>query len=338
MRFALALGLLALLVTAAGASARDTAQGVQRGFQPEAAAAVGTRNLWVLGGHVLLRSTDSGKHFRRVALPSLPSEDSDPTFEFANAHDGFAYVEDGAPLYVTHDGGTSWHRAGPAGKVVAFALGGGDAYVVFGHVLERSPVGRSAWRKLTVPAPRLPVSLAARGSDVWFLGPPRHRPDFDTIARSSDRGRAFEPRKGPCLSELGGTLVPAPDGVVWAVCPSGTMAWLTLSTNDGRSFSIRSFHDPGGVRQPSLINSARIVAASSRLAVLSRGGGGALLRTTDAGRHWKRVPGTARIQDVFWLAFTTRRVGAAVVRTGQRMVQLWRTTDAGASWHPVAIP
>lgn len=130
MRFALALGLLALLVTAAGASARDTAQGVQRGFQPEAAAAVGTRNLWVLGGHVLLRSTDSGKHFRRVALPSLPSEDSDPTFEFANAHDGFAYVEDGAPLYVTHDGGTSWHRAGPAGKVVAFALGGGDAYVV----------------------------------------------------------------------------------------------------------------------------------------------------------------------------------------------------------------
>lgn len=115
------------------------------------------------------------------------------------------------------------------------------------------------------------------------------------------------------------------------------MAWLTLSTNDGRSFSIRSFHDPGGVRQPSLINSARIVAASSRLAVLSRGGGGALLRTTDAGRHWKRVPGTARIQDVFWLAFTTRRVGAAVVRTGQRTVQLWRTTDGGASWHPVAI-
>ena len=41
--------------------------------------------------------------------------------------------------------------------------------------------------------------------------------------------------------------------------------------------------------------------------------GGALLRTTDAGRHWKPVPGTARIEEVFWLGFTTGRVGAAIV-------------------------
>lgn len=345
MRFALAAGLAGVLAAAAVASARDTTHGVPHGFSPEAAAAVGTRDLWVLGDYhctgswclALVRSTDAGKHFTRVALPSLPPQDTVPTLEFANASDGFVYVEGTSPLYVTHDGGSSWHPAGPAGEVVAFALGGGEAYAAVGHVLERSPVGRSAWRKLTITAPRLPVSLAARASDVWFLGQPRHRPDFDTIARSSDRGRRFEPRKGPCLSELGGTLTPAADGVVWAVCPSGMMAWLTLSTNDGRSFSIRSFHDPGGVRQPGLINSARIAAASAHIAVLSAGGRGALLRTTDAGRHWSRVPSTARIEEVFWLAFMTRHVGAAVVQTGPRTDQLWRTIDGGATWHSAPI-
>jgi photosystem II stability/assembly factor-like uncharacterized protein len=345
MRFALALGLAAVLAAATTASARDTAHGVPHEFSPETAAAVGTRDLWVLGDHrcseswclALVRSTDAGKHFTRVALPSLPVQDAAPMLDFASARDGFVYAAGASPLYVTHDGGSSWHRAGPAGKVVAFALGGGDAYVVVGHVVERSPVGRNAWRRLTVRAPRLPVSLAARKSDVWILGPPRHRPDFDTIARSSDRGRRFEPRQGPCLSELGGTLAPAAHGVVWAVCPSGMMASLGLSTNGGRSFSTRSFHDPGGVRRPSLTNAARIAAASARVAVLSGGGGGALLRTTDSGRHWSPVPRTARTEEVLWLAFVTRRVGAAVVQTGPRTEQLWRTTDGGTTWRSVPI-
>jgi photosystem II stability/assembly factor-like uncharacterized protein len=288
----------------------------------------------VLGEHALLRSTDAGEHFVGVARPPLQSEGTVPTLTFANVRDGFAFMWGSGPLYVTHDGGQSWHRAGPAGHVVSFALGGREAYVVAGRVLERSPVGRNAWRKLPVRVSRLPVSLAARGSNVWLLDPPRHRPDFDTIVVSSDRGRTWALQKGPCLSELGGTLEPAPDGVVWAVCPTGNMAELTLSKNDGRSFpSISSVHDPGGVRQPRLVNSARIAAASAHIAVLSRGAQGALLRTTDAGRHWTRVARTARIQDVSWLAFTTRRVGAAVVQTGPRTEQLWRTTDAGATWH-----
>jgi len=344
MRFALALGLAAAMAVVATASARDTAHGVPHKFSPEAAAASGARDLWVLGNYrcgggwclALGRSTDAGRNFTRVALPSLPSQGTVPTLEFANARDGFVYADGASPLYVTHDGGSSWDRAGPTRKVVAFALGGGEAYVAVGHVLERSPVGRSAWRKLTVTAPRLPVSLAARASDVWFLGPPRRRPDFDTIARSSDRGRRFQPQKGPCFSELGGTLAPAADGVVWAVCPSGMMAGLTLSTNGGRSFSIRSFHDPGGVRQPSLVNSARIAAASARVAVLSRGGGGALLRTTDLGRTWISVPQTAHIEEVLWLGFSTSRVGAAIVQVRHR-TQLWRTKDGGATWHSVPI-
>jgi photosystem II stability/assembly factor-like uncharacterized protein len=336
MRIALALALAGVLVSATVASARNTA-GVPHRFQPETAAAVGAHDLWVLGDGALLRSTDGGEDFARVGLPALPSRGDVPSVVFANARDGFAYVEDTTPLYVTHDGGDSWHRAGPRRAVRGFAAAGGFAYVISGrHELERSPVGQDAWEKLALAPLHPPFSLAARGPDVWFLGPPPHRPDYDTLALSSDHGRTFSSRKGPCLSELGGTLVPAADGVVWAVCPSGMMAWLALSTNDGRSFRIRSFHDPGGLQGPSLTNAGRIAAATARVAILSRGAGGAFLRTTDRGRHWSPVAGTAGIQRVFLVAFTTSRVGTAIVqlRSGTR---LWRTTDGGETWHSVPI-
>ncbi len=263
MRIALALALAGAAAVATTASAGGAAsRGVPQGFRPETAAAVGARDLWVLGEYrcsgswclALVSSTDGGKRFSRVGLPPFTSNGIDPTIVFAGARDGFAYVEDETPLYVTHDGGESWHRAAPRRDVTAFVTAGGFAYVVTGpHELERSRVGGDEWQKLMLPFSTLggPFSLAARGSDVWFLGPPRHRPDFDTIALSSDHGRTFTTLKGPCLAELGGTLVPVAGGVVWAVCPSGMMAWLALSTNGGRSFpAIRSFHDPRGLRQP----------------------------------------------------------------------------------------
>jgi photosystem II stability/assembly factor-like uncharacterized protein len=114
------------------------------------------------------------------------------------------------------------------------------------------------------------------------------------------------------------------------------MASLSLSTNDGRSFRIRSFHDPGGIRLPTLTNAATVAAPSAHVAVLTRGAGGAFLRTTDAGRQWSLVAKTARIQGVSGLSFTTTHVGTAVVYARSRAA-LWRTTDAGATWHSMPI-
>lgn len=347
MRFALALALAGpVAVGATAAVGRGAALRVPKGFTPVTAAVVGARDIWVVGEYSrngtrligLVRSTDGGRHFRRVVAPPSSSDGTAPTIVFANAHDGFAYVAYGTPLYVTHDGGHVWRREGPNRHVAAFATAGGFAYLVAGrHRVERSRIGRNAWQRLALTVSHRPFSLAARGSDVWLLGPPRHRPDSDTITLSADRGRTSTTRRGPCLNELGGTLVPTAGGVVWAVCPTGNMGELLLSRNGGRSFpTVASAHDPGGLRQPGLVNSARLAAASARVAVLSRGADGALLRTTDEGRHWSSVPRTALIQEVFWLGFATSRVGAAVVQT-RTGAQLWRTTDAGASWHSVPI-
>ncbi len=350
MRIALALALTGIAAVATTASAGGAAsRGAPQGFRPETAAAVGARDLWVLGEYrcsgkwclALVSSTDGGKQFSRAGLPPFTSNGIDPTVVFTNAREGFAYVPAETPLYATHDGGLTWQRSGLVADVHAFATAGGYAYAVFGRErFQRSPVGRNAWQKLSLPFSTRggPIGLSAHGSQVWIVGTsPSRKPQFHSkLGLSDDRGSRFVVRMGPCEAGLPGGVTPAGERGLWAVCSSGMMASLSLSTNDGRSFAIRSFHDPGGVRLPSLTNAASIAASSARVAILTRGAGGAFLRTTDAGRHWSLVPKTGQTQSVFWLGFTTQRVGSALVELHDQAA-LWRTTDGGATWHSVPI-
>jgi photosystem II stability/assembly factor-like uncharacterized protein len=330
----------AVAAVAADAGGSETGSMIPTGFRPEAAAAFGPRDIWLLGGTTLVRSTDAGRHFTRVRLPRHLWNGSGtvPTIVFADSHDGYAYGT--GWLFSTHDGGRRWHRS-LAGDELGFTVGGGYAFAVTRrHGLERSPVARDAWRLVLSLRTVYPIGLAARGSRVWLIGPPWHpRRNLDTIRLSANRGRTFTKRTGPCYSGLGGGLVPAGGDVVWAVCPSGMMAGLALSTNNGRTFSIRSFHDPGGVRQPGLTNAAEVAPFTPRIAILD-GGYGPLLRTIDDGKHWKRVRQPGGIEQLYWMDATTHRVGLVLVqtRTASGSVQLWRTTDAGASWQRVPTP
>lgn len=296
----------------------------------------GCGGTWCLA---LAHSIDAGGHFARVGLPPFPTQGTNPTLEFANARDGYAYVPFAGPLYATHDGGKSWHRAGPIGHVVAFAVGGGKVYLVTTrHQLERSPVSHEAWVGLR--RARVAVSLAVRGSHVWLLGGPRRKPDFDSLARSGDDGRTFATGEAPCFFELGGRVVPAGRGIVWAVCPTGMMGGVWLSTNGGRSFPApRSSHDPGGLPLPQLMNGAEIFPSSPSSAVLYNGVKGPLFRTTDTGARWTPLRQTAHINQLLWLRFATSRIGAAVfsTRSHPNRARLWRTTDGGATWHAVPL-
>jgi photosystem II stability/assembly factor-like uncharacterized protein len=284
----------------------------------------------------LVRSTDAGSHFTRLGFPPFPGQGPTASVVFANVRDGFAYLLYGtSPLYVTHDGGKTW-RAGPTGGVLGLATGGGWAYVATRrHGLERSPVSHDAWRQTLPFTTQHAIGIAARGAQVWLVGPPRRKPDFDSIRISADHGRTFTTQPGPCLFDLGGTLDSAGRGVLWALCPTGMMAGLWRSTDGGDSFASFSAES-----RPLLLPNGAVIAASTpRDAVLSREDG-SLLRTTDAGRHWSPVPHTATVTDVLWLHFTSAHLGAAVVQTRDRTgvrPEFWRTTDGGASWHAVPI-
>lgn len=348
MRFALALALAgAAAVAATAAYGHGTAHGVPRAFHPETGAAVGKRDVWILGWYrrgaaqrlALLRSTDGGKKFVRVGLPQLSLQGETASLTFVSAHLGYLIAPAGR-FYVTHDGGADWQPSGPKG-VRDVAIGGGEIYVLSKDRFERSPLDRGAWQAVSLPVRyRFLVSLAARGKKVWLLGSTRHIRAGDVILRSTDRGKTFRKGHGPCIPELGGRLVPAGGGVVWAVCPSGMMAGLSVSTNGGRTFpSHRSFHDPGGLRMPALTNGAQIFPFSAREAVLFGGAQGPLLRTADLGRRWTYVRHTDRIEQVFWAGFATNRVGGALVTTRAHPndASFMRTTDGGATWHFMPI-
>lgn len=103
-------------------------------------------------------------------------------------------------------------------------------------------------------------------------------------------------------------------------------------------------HPAPGVQPPGVgVYSADFVTA--QMGWVLAGGtddpSGFVLRTTDAGRHWQRVPQLAN--NIVWLHFFDARTGLAmisspVVPAGTPGFQLDRTEDGGASWSSFPMP
>jgi photosystem II stability/assembly factor-like uncharacterized protein len=332
------------------------------GFNPLSFTAVSDSDYWLLGSvrcgkrrcNAILRTTDGGRSFARVDVPRLRSVDRaplTPTVRFADVRDGYLFTGGvGGIFYSTHDGGVTWHRLALR-SVLAFATGGGNAYLVTarcslercsGYRFERSPVWADEWSAQPMPfaADTSIVDLAAHGLNVWLLGTPRggeNGSGSDRLARSRDGGRTFAVTSGPCVPGLGGELAPTSARVVWAVCPTGMLAGGWRSTDGGATFE--------RLRTPPMVNSAALAPASRSTAVLARNGARTpLLRTTDGGARW--APATTPETALFvpWVGFTDARVGAALVQTGwdataklERQA-LWRTADGGAHWSRVRLP
>ncbi len=338
-----------LVVTLAGGSSSDAAVvwgSVPAGFEPVSFTAVSERDFWLLGtvpcqsGRCtsIVRTTDGGRSFAAIHAPALPLSGTIPELRFADRLDGFVFVLWRGLFYATHDGGASWQRLA-LGRVLGFATGAGNVYVVTSRRLEHSRVSANAWHTRSLPfsSDGSALALAAHGANLWLLGTrPSNAPSRnDELARSKDAGRTFVTGAGPCVPGLGGELAPTSAQVVWAVCPTGMSAGASRSTNGGISFA--------RLRTPPLVNSAQLAPASESTAVLARGGSARLLRTTDGGNTWSAPKTPGRATDIMWVGFTDARVGAALVRTGfdaaakTEVTVLWRTTDGGATWSKVRV-
>jgi photosystem II stability/assembly factor-like uncharacterized protein len=273
---------------------------------------------------------DGGRSFVGLHAPPLPTTSITPELRFADRLDGFAFVRWRDLFYATHDGGSTWQRL-RLGRILGFATGAGNVFVVTSLRLERSRVSVNAWRANSLPFPSdgSPLDLEAHQANVWLLGTRRGLVHIhDELARSLDAGRTFRTSAGPCTPGLGGELAPTSATVVWAVCPTGMLAAAWRSTNGGSSFT--------RLHTPQLVNAAQIAPASAATAVLARGGNTGLLRTMDGGKTWRRARTPRRVASGFFVGFTDARVGAALVQTGATS-HLWRTTDGGATWSEVRV-
>jgi photosystem II stability/assembly factor-like uncharacterized protein len=333
------LGLVLFVGLGSSSGAAVVSRSVPAGFQPGSFTAISERSFWLLGTvpchgarcTAIVRTTDGGRSFVAVPAPALPTSGTTPELRFADRLDGFAFVPWRGLFYATHDGGATWRRLA-LGRLVAFATGSGNVYVVTSRRLEYSRVSANAWRARPLPFPSdgSPLDLEAHSANLWLLGTQRATGSFhDDLARSNDAGRTFRTGAGPCVPGLGGELAPTSTNVVWAVCPTGMLGGAWRSTNGGVSFA--------RLHTPQLVNAAQIAPASATTAVLDRGVGVRLLRTTDGGRTWSPPKTPGRATSIMWVGFTDARVGAALVQTDLAKTALWRTTDGGATWSNVRI-
>ena len=327
-------------------------------FQPWSVSAVSAKRVWVLGEHrcgasacpaVAYRSRDGGTSWRRLHVPAAPFR-SDPAAASAGVSE-IAFVNDktgwlfGPDLWVTHSGGRSWRRVDVPGDVEDLAVGRGVVWAMVGactpgqgceaQVLLRAKVPNGRLEPVALPGPLIgggPMpDLAAAGDTVAVLTnlPPVPPGDHNLVEVTTDRGATWTARRAPCVNELGGELSVSGKSV-WAVCPTGSLAHVYVSTRGGPFRTVDVFGGP----LPSFTDVTALGPDTALAVVL----GARVFRTTTAGAQWQRVhlPPQARQGEGLVTSFASLGHGYAVT-IGATGSALLRTDDAGLHWRPVPV-
>jgi len=296
----------------------------------------------------VVRTSDGGSTF--VGLPAPPvglagttNGQDDPNvirdLRFADPADGFAY---GPALWATHDGAAHWRQVVMPGQVTSLAAADGYVFAIVASTCAKGAVGCSANAVYRSPA----------GSDNWSPLDPRdvtttlavHGPDVvaetsgsqsspSQVLISHDHGDHFESRPSPDVGLSCAFDEPVPN-VVWALCVTGMQAAVTRSTDGGRTF-------PPLQGNQAFVNSATLGAASTTTAVVgsfATSAGSRLYLTTDGGRTFRATGPAVPNGEWLFVGFTDASRGAAIADTGERKTTVvYRTTDGGRGWSPVAI-
>jgi photosystem II stability/assembly factor-like uncharacterized protein len=319
---------------------------VPAAFVPRSFTAISELTWWLLGSAPcasppctsIVRTTDGGGTFvgipaPRSALAGSPSQPGVTDVRFADRLNGFAF---GGSLYVTHDGGASWHPVElGGGSVTALAISAGEVYGIVSPQggapgrLMRSPVGADSWITLRAPG-GVSYGLWARGRDVLVQSASAK----NVLLVSRDSGATFAQYPSPSVGLPCDFEEPAP-GTIWAHCATGTMSGVWRSVDSGRSFRQASFCNCPPRANLALVNSAAFAAASASTAVV---GSQQLYRTADGGASYAADGPRGLIWQYLGFTDLTHGVGLALPSSSSAAAEgLYYTTDAGASYHAVPI-
>jgi photosystem II stability/assembly factor-like uncharacterized protein len=338
---------------------------VPTGFVIESFTAISSTQWWVLGSvpcgtqlcSEIAVTTDGGASFRMLPAPggpySKPPAGSPPisSIRFADPNDGWVF---GPKLYATHDGGQHWAAIYLAGQITALEPGSDQVFAIISpptascassgtcnsttpapQLWRTSPTG-DGWRVDTAPG-GVSVGLAVHGQSVWVINsmPTPDGPAIGTrLLHSGDDGAQFITEPQP-VTGIACDYQPVTDQMLWAYCSGGHFMVVYRSTDGGAHFS-----QTQNVNAIGCPNGSQLAAATPTLAVVACNlGGQPLMRTHDAGSTWT-VAQPALNQSGYWspIGFTTADTGYVLWQDPSGptpVVQLWRTTNGGATWSGV---
>jgi photosystem II stability/assembly factor-like uncharacterized protein len=227
---------------------------------------------------------------------------------------------DNGTLAKTVDGGKTWTRGNVSTSEDVIDVAFPTAQV--GYALDsagglfRTADGGATWKTLDTGTTARPQEIAAPSTSTVILAGPtglrRSTDGGDTFATITDRdvvkAKFFAiDRAGSALFATGGRD-------------------LVRSTDRGKTWT--PIHKPGRVAHVDFLDARTGYVLAE---------GGALWKTTNAGKRWTRLLGVGT-ERALGMAFSSKTRGYLVIdsfgQAGQRGGFLLHTSDVGATWHP----
>jgi photosystem II stability/assembly factor-like uncharacterized protein len=323
--------------------------------------AVSVDKYWVLGSDdcdgirclALKMTSDGGKTFTSLAAPALAAAPDGRgakgwiagAIRFGNSTMGWSLGGAGPESYFfqTTDGGKSWSRVTSIpGKVLDLVAADGKAWAVVLLSPENSttqrfaiystPYGNSAqkWSLVALPLKDLggnAPSIVVQNGIVTILasGPSQASArDHVLIAKA---GSGFTDYQGPCSRDLGGRLSNSVKAI-WAVCPTGMMAGLYVSTDRGATWQAQK-------NSVELANSVAVGAIDDQHAMVMTPDG--LLRVGADGSSQKTDAPVGDAVNAEFIGFTNESTGFAIIDEQGGTSRLLRTIDGGLHWSVVTF-
>jgi photosystem II stability/assembly factor-like uncharacterized protein len=272
------------------------------------------------------------------------------SIRFATPQIGYAFGP--AALFMTTDGGASWHReAGGAdaletldGNVIRVTESPPCSPPGCHYAVQTARIGTHAWTTVALPGGQpgmsTGVSLARTGKRAFLdvFGHPAGGASHATSAffTSADDGASWTNRGEPC-PQVGGAITSEVDSSAVASADDGSVTLLCTGRGDeSPQFTITST-DGGNTFHPGAttgLGAAPVSALGSASAATLLVSSDSTYRSTDGGRTWRRTTanGAGAPAHATWIGFESTTTGRA---TDGRTV--WTTHDAGQTWSAYAF-